>query len=56
MRQFVIFIISFIVIFIVVSKGGAVDIGTVGFVIVLVVSFLISKFAPKLFLQGGNSD
>lgn len=56
MKQFIIFVVSLFVIFALVSKGGAVDIGTVGFVAVLVVSFLISKFVPKLFAKDGTSE
>jgi hypothetical protein len=48
MKQTLIFVVAFILIFALVTQGGLVDIGAAGFVAVLIVSFLISKYSPKL--------
>lgn len=58
MKQVLIFIVALFLIFALVSQGGLVDIGTVGFVVVLIVSFLISKYLSKLFekTQGNRPE
>jgi 4-amino-4-deoxy-L-arabinose transferase-like glycosyltransferase len=48
MKQTLVFIVGFFLIFALVTQGGMVDIGVAGFVAVLVVSFLISKYYPKI--------
>lgn len=49
MKQTMIFIVTVFLIFAVVTQGGLKDIGVAGFVAVLVISFLVSKFGLKLF-------
>jgi hypothetical protein len=48
MKQTLIFIVAFLLIFALVTQGGLVDIGAAGFIAVLIVSFLVSKYSPKL--------
>jgi hypothetical protein len=48
MKQVLIFIVAFVLIFALVTQGGLIDIGAAGFVAVLIVSFLVSKYSPKL--------
>jgi hypothetical protein len=48
MKQTLIFIVVFLLIFALVTQGGLVDIGAAGFIAVLIVSFLVSKYSPKL--------
>jgi hypothetical protein len=49
LKQTMIFIVTVFLIFAVVTQGGLKDIGVAGFVAVLVISFLVSKFGLKLF-------
>lgn len=58
MKQVLIFIVALFLIFALVTQGGRVDIGAAGFIAVLIVSFLISKYAPKLFekAEGNRSE
>jgi hypothetical protein len=56
MKQVLIFIVALFLIFALVTQGGLVDIGAAGFVVVLIISFLISKYLPKLFEKARGNE